>query len=824
VNVLDQQLTAKTESELARAWAHSLGFASKQDLAGLVEGLLEFLRGELVCSSCAIYANQPEGPVCLGSLGETIRPESSGQVITYPMDGFSLVAAGPQLSRSGLGQIRLLEPHIQSALKRLFELSRVKGQVAAEEQARRQRGAHLARLSHQLRTPLSVVSGFCHILLQEPETGPCQRGMIESIRDNGSRLLELVEDVVEMARLEAGLVGIEPESFPLSTLLQDLQTAFLCAPPGVGREVVVHLEGCGRLLMGDSELLSRMLRNVIATTSRLATTGKIHLCPCFGEGGASSGFEILDETAQIKPGQLEALFDPFAHSGPHAAGSSGLQLAIANHYAALMQGQIRAEQRSDGLVWTIELQVPFVSVSPTLPAAPEPKAEVVLEMINVPDSADLMELAGAARLGDVDWVDGLLLELGQQLPQHQGFWERCRELAQGFHFSALAGMLPLSDQLAPPADSRPAILIVDDNPANLHILYRALSGLQCRCLVAQSGDEALRIYRQAQPGVILLDILMPGLDGFETLGRLRDQCQGDLPSVIFLSALSHTSDKVKGLMQGACDYISKPFHAEEVAARVRLQLALRSLQDQLRQRNQELSKSNQQKNELLGMAAHDLRNPLAVITGYASVLKRGLAGALEEKSLGLIESIFTTGREMQVLLEDLLSVSQIESGHLNLNLLPADPRLIFESCVYLQHFQAEAKNIHLHSEVCPNVPACLQLDASKMKQALANLLSNAIKFSHAHTTIQARLLIRDDHLVWEVEDQGPGIPPHELGRLFEPFQRASVRATGGERSTGLGLAIIKRILEGHHGKITVDSQVGRGSTFALHLPLLEPPP
>ena len=557
MNVLDHKLTAKPEPELARAWAHSLSFAKRQDLAGLVEELLDFLRSELGAQSCAIYVQQPEGPLCLGGLGDAVQLkewlriqtappqiqrelESGSEVVAYSLEGFCLLAAGPRLSRSGLRQLRLLEPHIQSGLQRLYEVSRNRAKLAGQEQARHQRSAHLAGLSHQLRTPLSVISGFCHILLQQPETS-VEKGMLESIRDNGSRLLELVEDVVEMSRLEAGQVRLNPETFSLSTLLEELQAGW----KSCSREVSVHIDGSGPFLLGDADALSRLLHQVVATSSRLATTGKIHLCAWFCDEGPLR-FEILDEDAHLKAGQLEALFDPFAHPGLHASGGSGLQLAIAQCYATMMGGQIQVEQRTEGLVWTIELHIPLVGGAEALEPVPlQVPTELVPEFFSVPASGDLMELAGAARLGDVDWVDGLLLHLKAELPQHQSFWERCQELARSFHFNALAGMLPLSDQVNPPADSRPAILIVDDNPANLHILYRALSGLECRCLVAQSGDEALRIYRQAQPGVILLDILMPGLDGFETLQRLRDDCKADCPSVIFLSALCHTSDKVK---------------------------------------------------------------------------------------------------------------------------------------------------------------------------------------------------------------------------------------------------------------------------------------
>lgn len=368
-------------------------------------------------------------------------------------------------------------------------------------------------------------------------------------------------------------------------------------------------------------------------------------------------------------------------------------------------------------------------------------------------------------------------------------------------------------------ESPAVILLVDDNPTNLKILYRTLSALDCRLLVARNGQDAIQIARATSPAVILLDVLMPQMDGFETCQRLKQDPSTRDAAVIFLSALTDSSDKVRGLEEGAADYIIKPFHPEEVVARVKLQLTLRVLQDQLRQRNQELARSNDQKNELLGMAAHDLRNPLSVVTGYAAILERGLAGPLSDKQKALIGNIHSTAKEMQNLLEDLLSVSQIEAGRLNLNRTRCDPRALFEGCLQLQALQASTKEIAMRSVAEEPLPTNIWIDGSKIKQAFTNLLSNAIKFSQPHTLIRARLYKDDQDLVWEVSDEGPGIPGQEIGKLFQPFQRTSVRSTAGERSTGLGLAICKRIVEGHQGDITVDSEIGRGTTFAIRLPI-----
>ncbi|MCA9794706.1 MAG: hybrid sensor histidine kinase/response regulator [Candidatus Eremiobacteraeota bacterium] len=364
----------------------------------------------------------------------------------------------------------------------------------------------------------------------------------------------------------------------------------------------------------------------------------------------------------------------------------------------------------------------------------------------------------------------------------------------------------------------PVVLLVDDNENNLKVLYSTLRQLDCKLVVAKSGLDALEVAERTGPSVILLDILMPGIDGFETCRRLRANPKTGEAAIIFLSALNETQDKVRGFEAGGVDYVSKPFQAEEVLARVKTQLTLCQLRQDLVWRNQELVKLNDQKNHLLGMAAHDLRNPLGVITGYAKILGRGMLGPLTQQQTEVSQLIYSAGSRMLALLNDLLDISQIESGHLQLSIREVNPRELFQESVKLNCYRAIAKQIELIEQIVEPVPESIRVDPGKMQQVFENLLSNAVKFSHSNTTVTARMRAESEQLLVEVADQGPGIPPDEVDRLFEPFSRTSVRATAGEKSTGLGLAIVKRIVEGHGGKIEVDSRLGEGTTFTVWLP------
>lgn len=238
---------------------------------------------------------------------------------------------------------------------------------------------------------------------------------------------------------------------------------------------------------------------------------------------------------------------------------------------------------------------------------------------------------------------------------------------------------------------------------------------------------------------------------------------------------------------------------------------------QIERQKQQLERLNAQKNELLGIAAHDLRNPLSAVQVYSELLLRMLNENLDDKQQDFLERIHQSSLFMTQLIDDLLDVSKIESGTLTLEKVLVDYRLLVEQNARTNAVLAEKKQITLAVRCAADLPSAW-LDPPKIEQVLNNLLSNAIKYSHPHTTIILRVFQRGDQLVTEVDDQGQGIPADELPHIFETFHKSSVQTTGGEKSTGLGLAIAKKIIEGHGGTISVRSQVGHGSNFAFELP------
>jgi signal transduction histidine kinase len=250
----------------------------------------------------------------------------------------------------------------------------------------------------------------------------------------------------------------------------------------------------------------------------------------------------------------------------------------------------------------------------------------------------------------------------------------------------------------------------------------------------------------------------------------------------------------------------------------RLNNELVTAQRELVKRNVELEKLNETKNQFIGIAAHDLRNPLQVIEGYSQVLADGLLGGLSPEQQKVIAVIRKNSDFMLRLVTDLLSISEVEAGKLHLELQETELAPLVEKNVELNRLLAGQKQIDISLSRDEGLPS-LRVDAPKIEQVLNNLIGNAIKFSHPSTSVEVSVARRERDVVVAVRDEGQGIPPDELDRLFIPFERLSVRGTAGEQSTGLGLTIAKRIVEGHGGEIWVRSRVGAGSTFSFSLPL-----
>src|SRR5580692_6114635 len=235
------------------------------------------------------------------------------------------------------------------------------------------------------------------------------------------------------------------------------------------------------------------------------------------------------------------------------------------------------------------------------------------------------------------------------------------------------------------------ILIVDDDRLNLRILAGILRPDGYSLAEADSGERALEVYAQFRPDLVLLDVMLPGLNGFETCRILHQTYGAETAPVVFITAKSESDDVVEGLSAGGIDYLPKPFRPKEVVARIRTHMHNRLLVEQQRLLVDQLNKADAAKNRFLGMAAHDLRNPLASIRALSEFLRDGTVGAMTDEQVDLVKTIHTASQQMLDLVNELLDVATIESGEMKLSLEPNNLAEIINKSVYLANIEAEKK-------------------------------------------------------------------------------------------------------------------------------------
>ncbi|WP_373530284.1 ATP-binding protein [Nostoc sp.] len=358
------------------------------------------------------------------------------------------------------------------------------------------------------------------------------------------------------------------------------------------------------------------------------------------------------------------------------------------------------------------------------------------------------------------------------------------------------------------------VLIVDDNPTNIKVLLDILKQSNFRVSVAKSGESALLKVQTALPDLILLDVMMPGIDGFETCRCLKANPKTQEIPIIFLSALDGVTDKTKAFSAGGVDYIVKPFHTEEVLARVNNQLALQSAKVDIRAALEREKELGEIKARFISMTSHEFRTPLTTILSSTELLEHYSHKWTEEKKLSQLQRIQAAVKQMTELLNDVLLIGKAEAGKLEFQPTPLDITKFCRALVEDMEFTASAHKIALctYGEC---TTACM--DEKLLRHILSNLLSNAIKYSPQGSTVHFDLVCEQEDAVLRIQDEGIGIPTADQAQLFNSFHRAS--NVGTISGTGLGLAIVKKSVDLYGGNIKVDSEVGFGTTFTVTLPL-----
>ena len=368
-------------------------------------------------------------------------------------------------------------------------------------------------------------------------------------------------------------------------------------------------------------------------------------------------------------------------------------------------------------------------------------------------------------------------------------------------------------------DKEPTILVVDDTEDNLDLLEFALKRKPIKMLRASSGKDCLSMAQEHNPDLILLDIQMPEMDGFETLRHLRANRSTSKIPVVFLTAQKKDAASIEaGLEMGAEGYLTKPIDTEELLVRAKTLIRLKRAEAEL----------ERTKADFMAMLVHDLRSP---ITGIKSVIEYfvedGKSSGMRAEHMELMESAHQSAVRMLELINDLLDLSKYEAGNMSLDKQQTPVMRLIEQTLKPMELQFKQKNIALHVEQPQGIKDAW-IDEGKAGQVLTNLLSNAYKFTPSGGSISIKVepyksspdsMIETGEFVRvSVSDSGVGIPQAELHLLFDRYRQLSSAKKTKQKGTGLGLAICKLIVEAHGGQITASSEQGKGTTFSITLP------
>jgi two-component system, sensor histidine kinase and response regulator len=353
------------------------------------------------------------------------------------------------------------------------------------------------------------------------------------------------------------------------------------------------------------------------------------------------------------------------------------------------------------------------------------------------------------------------------------------------------------------------ILVVDDQPANIQIIGAVLGKLGCEIIPAADGATALKRVALRLPDLILLDLLMPEMDGCEVCRRLKENPDWkDIP-VIFLSAADDKDLIVRALDSGGVDYITKPFNHAELISRARTQLALKAARDRLKQLAED-------KDELLGILAHDLKNYLGGISMSAELMSGQIERLQDKRLTQLSDNMLRSSTTAMAFVKEFLANSASDHG---IALKPTSVNLAEVATAAIGQYQeaARRKKIKIQTDF-PSDTIVVLADGFALDQILDNLISNALKFSSPDRQIFVSVRAAKTQAECIIRDEGPGFTTEDKGRMFRRYGRLSARPTGGEPSTGLGLSIVRKLVLAMGGELECDSNPGQGTAFIIRLP------
>jgi signal transduction histidine kinase len=666
-----------------------------------------------------------------------------------------------------------------------YEAERRRNEALAELD--RAKTAFFSNVSHEFRTPLTLMLGPLEAALAAPGVPEDQRAALGMVQRNGLRLLKLVNTLLEFSRIEAGRVQATFAPVDLPQATAELASVFRAAVEAAGLRLVVDCPPLNGPVWVDREMWEKIVLNLISNAFKFTFDGTIAVR--LGDGDDGVVLQVEDTGVGIAAADLPHVFERFHRVRPERARShegTGIGLALVKELVALHAGTITVQSEPDR----------GTCVSVTLPrgTAHLPSERLAATPVVTRSGA----LAAPYIAESLRWLPENVME------------------------TAAVDVPTVADTAR--------LLVVDDN-ADMREYLRGLLAPHWVVETAGDGEAALDAVRARPFDLVLTDVMMPRLDGYGLLGALRaDPATHALP-VIVLSARAGEESRIEGLERGADDYLVKPFTARELVARVNAQLTLARgrreateartrLLEQERRLRAAAEAANQAKDHFLAMLAHELRNPLGVILNGIRVLDRLDAGADEGSRVRSL--VGRQAHHLARLLDDLLDVARISQGKIVLRSETLDLRAVVDLALQGERHRMDAKRQRL-AVVMPAQPVPVHGDPARLQQVVSNLVNNASKYTEAGGDIAVEIRVEDNRVRLVVRDSGTGIPAEKLESIFELFVQLDTPLARSEGGLGIGLTLVRRLVEQHDGRVEVHSAgAGTGSTFTVTLPLAAP--